>query len=93
MTSATFRALLSAHRALIADTDSFMRPSSAGGDGGEAVEGRLHRQRSGVPQLLRSRESRLPGLHQKGVSEEDQDGIFTGVTVALTRILQPGDVK
>lgn len=39
-----------------------------GGDGGEAVEGWLHCERWGVSQLLRSRESRLPGRHQKGVS-------------------------
>lgn len=39
-----------------------------GGDGGEAVEGWLHCERWGVSQLLRSRESGLPGRHQKGVS-------------------------
>jgi len=38
-----------------------------GGDGGAAVEGRLHRERPGVSQLRRSGESRLPGLHQEGV--------------------------
>ncbi len=42
---------------------------ASGGDGGEVVEGRLHGKRWGVPQLHHTREPRLPGCHQKGVSE------------------------
>lgn len=39
-----------------------------GGDGGEAVEGRFHCERWGVSQLRHTREPRLPGCNQEGVS-------------------------
>lgn len=61
-----------------------------GGDGGEAMEGRLHCKRRGVSQLLHTGKSRLPRCHQKGVSESGQAGIFFKcVRGVLNRILQP----